>query len=103
MRNVTQITPIKPTYKADIESKIENMRELSRKLKHLEKLYNELKTEVIEEMGNLTEAHNSYGNIIATYTEHNRSVFDKDAFNADHPGIYDKYVTTTTNKVFRLK
>jgi len=97
------VTLLKPVYKNELENKIERIRVIDREIKKLSKTHAEIKAQICAEMGDQTDAYNSTGQIIATYTEQSSNTFDRARFDLAHPSEYENYTIKKIIKVFRLK
>lgn len=93
----------KPRCNLSLVEKIERLRVLDREIKRLLSVHDELKTEVIDEMGDSKEIIDTLGAVIATLTDQVRNNFDRVAFDLENPGVYDKYINKSHYRVFRLK
>ncbi len=73
---------IKPIYHSSLASQIEQLRDMDRQLKRLEKQCAELKKTICEEMQSrgIEEAVNDLGGVIATCNLQSRSSFDRRSF-----------------------
>lgn len=93
----------KPVYLSELEDNIQKLKVIDKEIKRLTKLYVSLKANVVDQMGNNTEAFDGSGHLIATLTMQSRESFDKGAFESQYPGVYNCFVKQTEFSVLRLK
>jgi predicted phage-related endonuclease len=87
---------------AEMAEKIRAIRQLQKSVKTLEEKIEENKnyvTSVMKEHG--LDSYDA-GDFTANYKDVNKSTFDKQRFENDYPGLYDKYMKRETAKRFSI-
>jgi hypothetical protein len=102
-QSMSNVLHIKPTYYPTLAERVEEYRVLDREVKKLQNALIKLKAEIIKEMGKSETVFNANGHAIATYKAQYIKAFDKEGFNAHHPGIYERFEFKKEVMVFRLK
>ncbi len=86
-----------------LEGQVELLRAINRQIKSLEIESAQLKSKIIEQMGDSDNVVNSKGHVIATYKQTTKNTFNYKAYQADFPNEYNAYVVTSTYRTFLLK
>lgn len=104
MQNATNVVSLnKPFTNADVIAKFEKLKRAQRRLKTLQRIYEELKDYITDYMGDDEILYDAEGGTLATYKTQERFEFSKDALEALQPGLYDQCKRATTRRVFLSK
>lgn len=84
-------------------NKVCEFKKLDSEIKRLEKIKDELKKDIIKNMGNNTEILNESRHVIATLTEKIRTGIDSKKLKENYNDAYMNCLKTTQYKEFRAK
>lgn len=80
---------------------INYMREIKASQKQLDDEEKKLKMEICKYMGNSSALSDEEGSKLATWKGEKRRKIDKDLFEQEFPNLYNQFLITTSNRVFR--
>lgn len=89
--------------KNQVENKLKLLKQLDLERKTADRLYNEIKQEIINSIGEQEEIKNSQGHIILTYKYETKYLFDSKKFESDFPDIYKEYKKEQISRKFLPK